>query len=69
MMAPVVVKGQKERDVFIPEGNWQHLFTGEKFTGEPGGTQTKIKCPFGTPVALKRIDTEEQLDIDFSKGI
>jgi len=33
MMAPVVAKGEKKRDVYLPPGDWINLFN---------GTQTSI---------------------------
>lgn len=33
LIAPIVQEGAKEREVYLPQGVWYHLFTGEKITG------------------------------------
>ncbi len=33
MVAPVVEEGKTERSVYVPEGTWKNIFTGERFTG------------------------------------
>lgn len=67
MMAPVLVKGATARKVYIPEGQWQHLFTGEQVVSPRNGFYLEIDCPMGTPAAFKRINVPGALDIDFSQ--
>ncbi len=33
LVAPIVVPGTDERRVWLPEGEWVHLWTGERFSG------------------------------------
>jgi alpha-glucosidase (family GH31 glycosyl hydrolase) len=67
MMAPIVVKGSTSRMVFFPQGQWQHLFTGEQIASPRDGFYANVECLMGSPAAYKRINVTGQLDIDFSK--
>ena len=33
LFAPIVEKGQEERSVYLPQGNWVHVFTGKVYDG------------------------------------
>jgi len=33
LVAPIVHQGQRERSVYLPEGKWRQVFTGEEYTG------------------------------------
>ena len=63
MMAPIVVKGETSRKVYFPEGQWQHLFTGEVVTSV--GFYKEVLCPLGKPAAYKRIGAGHSLNVDF----
>jgi len=55
MMAPIVVKGTTWRNVYFPEGQWEHYFTGEIISSDHrDGLWKKVECPLGTPCAYRR---------------
>jgi len=54
LVAPVVKQGAVERDVWLPEGEWIHLWTGEKYTA---GEYT-VAAPIGQPPAFYRPESE-----------
>ncbi|MDQ0062899.1 alpha-glucosidase (family GH31 glycosyl hydrolase) [Paenibacillus harenae] len=33
LFAPIVEQGQEQREVYLPEGNWIHVFDGKTHTG------------------------------------
>jgi alpha-D-xyloside xylohydrolase len=33
LIAPILYAGQRERSVYLPDGSWKNLFTGETFEG------------------------------------
>ena len=51
MAAPVVEEGRTEREVYVPEGEWRNIFTGEVFCG--GKTYT-MKADVGEIIVLQR---------------
>ncbi len=55
LVAPVVEEGKKERSVWLPNGDWIHLWTGEKLTGG----EHVISAPVGRPPVFWRADAEE----------
>ncbi len=61
LVTPVVKKGAINTDVYLPEGNWRHLFTGEIYKG---GLKYQINSPIGTPPAF--INTESKWADKFS---
>lgn len=50
LVAPVVKKGATSRKVYIPKGEWIHLWTGEKYTEG----KYKINSPIGKPPVFYR---------------
>ena len=50
LIAPVLKEGASEREVYLPNDNWIHAFTKEKYTG---GTY-RISAPIGTPPVFLR---------------
>ena len=52
LVAPVVTEGAADVQVFFPEGEWEHLFTGERFSGRQVLT---VAAPIGTPAAFGRV--------------
>lgn len=34
LIAPIVHEGQKQRDIYLPEGQWENIFTGSTFDGK-----------------------------------
>lgn len=47
---PVVIKGQTAKDVYLPDDEWVHLFTGEEYKG---GNHF-VDCPLGCPPVFYR---------------
>ena len=45
LVAPIVVPGTDERRVWLPEGEWVHLWTGERFSGG----EACVPAPLGEP--------------------
>ena len=45
LVAPVIEKGAVERDVWLPQDDWIHLWSGQGFSG---GT-VRVKAPIGQP--------------------
>lgn len=45
LIAPVLEEGQTHRGIYLPEGSWQELETGERFLG---GVRVKREVPLGT---------------------
>ena len=50
LVAPVVEKGAIDRQVYLPNDNWIHLFTGQKFNGGI----VRIEAPIGQPPVFIR---------------
>ena len=60
LVAPVVEPDVPTRTVYLPEGNWKHLFTGEEFTG---GCSYTISTPKEEiPVFLRNGSHAEWID-------
>ncbi|NLH50230.1 MAG: alpha-glucosidase [Myxococcales bacterium] len=51
LLAPVVTEGGEQVKVYLPEGEWEHLFTGERYSGR---TIFTVPAPIGTPAAFFR---------------
>ena len=54
LVAPVTEKGAEGRNVYLPEGEWKHFFTGEHVQG-PG--QVYIPCPLDQIPVFERIES------------
>ena len=50
MVAPVIEEGAVAREVYLPDGEWVHLWSGERF--EPG--RHKVDAPIGSPPVFWR---------------
>lgn len=46
LVAPVVRQGATSRSVYLPQGEWYHLWTGERFDG---GQTIEVDAPIGSP--------------------
>ncbi len=55
LVAPVVKKGMRNVEVYIPPGEWRHLLTGEVFSG---GLKYNVDAPIGTPAVFVNIDSK-----------
>ena len=45
LVAPVIKPGENSRTLWLPEGNWVHLWSGESF----GGGFATVDAPMGKP--------------------
>lgn len=54
---PVVGKGQTRREVYLPNDEWVHLFTGREY---PGGRFT-VDCPMGCPPVFYRKTSDSKI--------
>ncbi len=52
LVAPIIDKGVTERDVYLPTGEWEDFFTGERLSG---GKTLHVVCPFDKIPVYKRI--------------
>ena len=50
LVAPVVEKGAIDRQVYLPNDNWIHLFTGQKYNGGI----VRVEAPIGQPPVFIR---------------
>lgn len=55
MVAPVVEEGMTERSVYIPQGQWKNMFTGEKFEG---GQRIQMKASVEEIIVLQREESK-----------
>ena len=51
LIAPVVKQGQNEIEAFLPQGDWEHLFTGERYHGR---SKVTVNAQIGTPAVFVR---------------
>ena len=56
-VCPVFRKGAKKRRVCLPEGEWVHLWTGERYAGGKGYT---LPAPLGRPPVFYRVGGEHE---------
>jgi sulfoquinovosidase len=54
MVAPVIEEGVVARDVYLPDGEWVHLWSGKRF----GPGRHKIDAPIGSPPVFWRDDSK-----------
>ena len=50
LVAPVVTEGASDREVYLPDDNWVHLFSGQRFEGG----RIRVKAPIGEPPVFIR---------------
>ena len=58
LVAPVVVEGALKRDVYLPPGDWYHVWTGKKYAG---GTVVEVSAPLGSPPVFSLEKDREDL--------
>jgi alpha-glucosidase len=56
LVAPVLDEGADQVRLYLPAGDWTHLWTGETF-GSPTGTWTDIAAPLGRPAVFAKRDS------------
>lgn len=53
LVAPVVKPGEESRTVWLPEGNWIHLWSGKPYSGG----ETTVPAPIGQPPVFWRAES------------
>ena len=56
LVAPVYQKEKDEWEVYLPEDNWIHLWSGKELSGG----EIKVKAPLGQPPVFYRKDSESR---------
>jgi alpha-glucosidase (family GH31 glycosyl hydrolase) len=51
LVAPVVEEGATERELYLPEGTWYHVLSGEAYVG---GERLVVPAPVGEPPVFSR---------------
>lgn len=66
LAAPVLKEGATQRQVYLPEGSWLHLFTGQEYSGG----NFNIEAPIGKPPVFLRKEKAEYFRklFDIAKG-
>ncbi len=54
LVAPVYQEAKKEWEVYLPEDNWIHLWSGKEFSGG----EIKVEAPLGQPPVFYRKDSK-----------
>ncbi len=63
LVRPVLSKGAREVSVYLPEGWWTHLWTGEDYGNSEEGTWIEIDAPIGEPPVFYREGSEAGEDL------
>lgn len=58
MVAPVLDPGEDEVEVYLPEGRWIHLWTGEAYGSAREGVYETVRAPVGEPAVFYREGSE-----------
>jgi alpha-glucosidase (family GH31 glycosyl hydrolase) len=52
MVAPVLVPGEEEVEVYLPAGRWVHLWTGKEYGSPEEGVYETVDAPIGEPAVF-----------------
>ena len=55
LVAPVYKRGAKRRKLYLPKGEWVHLFSGDRYAG---GRNVTVSAPLGTPPVFFRVGSQ-----------
>ena len=58
LIAPVLDKGKEKVNVYLPEGDWTHLWTGEAYSVDEKGIYVEVEAPLGEPGVFYRNGSE-----------
>jgi alpha-glucosidase len=61
MVAPVLDRGDDTVEVYLPKGQWVHLWTGRVYGSEEEGVYETVGAPVGEPAVFFREGSEEGL--------
>ena len=59
LVAPVIKKGQTTVDVYLPQGEWIHLWSKSSYDCATKGNYFKISAPIGQPAVFYRKDSPD----------
>ncbi len=57
LVAPVIEAGDTKKEVYLTAGQWEHIWTGEKFNGP---SWVEVKAPLGQPPAFLRVGGKQE---------
>ncbi len=60
MVAPIVEEGAKDREVYVPQGNWKNIFTGQEFAGNQW---VKMHAEVDEIIVLGRTDSRWHVNL------
>lgn len=60
---PIVKPGVDRTPIFLPEGHWVNVFTGENFESSPDNRWIEVDAPLGQPALLARLATEAEREL------
>lgn len=58
MVAPVLDKGAESVEVYLPAGEWVHVWTGERYGSAGEGLYETVDAPIGEPAVFYREGSE-----------
>jgi alpha-glucosidase len=58
IIAPVVDEEQARVHVYLPEGKWTHLWSGEQYRADQNGLRIEVDAPIGQPAVFTRTGSE-----------
>jgi len=58
LIAPVLDKGKEKVNVYLPEGDWTHLWTGETYSVDEKGIYVEVEASLGEPGVFYRNGSE-----------
>lgn len=64
MIVPVLDEGEDEVDVYLPEGNWIHLWSGKEYNVLDKGLKFEISAPIGEPAVFYLKDSKYAREFD-----
>ncbi|GBF51570.1 alpha-glucosidase [Leptospira ryugenii] len=57
LVAPIIKSGKTDIDVYLPEGSWEHIWTGKKFNGK---SEVNVEAPIGKPAVFLRVGGKKE---------
>ena len=64
LIAPILNEGEHEREIYLPEGSWEEVWTGERTAG---GTSIRKEVPLSTIAVFRDLDAPWPLPGDLFK--
>jgi alpha-glucosidase (family GH31 glycosyl hydrolase) len=57
MVAPVLDPGADTVEIYLPAGNWIHLWTGDRYGSPDRGVEETVSAPIGEPAVFFKEDS------------